>query len=250
MQAALRSKLISADDAAALVKSGDWIDFTAVSASPISSTRRWRAARTSCATSGSARASRLRRGPCSRPTRPASTSSGSTGTSRAYDRGCNVDGRCNYIPMNFGERPSTTAASSSRPTSSCIKTCPMDEHGYFNFGGAVAYAQGADRAREGRHRRDVRGDALRLRPGGIGARERGDARDRRRAGRAPGAGEPADHRRRPQGRRVDRRRARGRLVPADRHRRHAERGVQRARRTPACATSASTPRCSSTAWST
>ena len=46
-------------------------------------------------------------------------------------------GRCNYIPMNFGEAPDYYRRFIDRVDVACIKTCPMDDHGYFNFGGAV-----------------------------------------------------------------------------------------------------------------
>lgn len=57
----------------------------------------------------------------------------------AYDRGKNVDGRCNYIPMNFGESPDYYRRFIDPVDVVCIKTCPMDEHGFFNFGPTSAY---------------------------------------------------------------------------------------------------------------
>src|SRR5262245_54406252 len=66
----------------------------------------------------------------------------------AYDRGRNVDGRCNYIPMNFGEAPAYYRRFIDRIDVACLKTCPMDAHGYFNFGGAVTYHKAvAERAK-------------------------------------------------------------------------------------------------------
>jgi acyl-CoA hydrolase len=59
----------------------------------------------------------------------------------AYDRAQNVDGRCNYIPMNYGELPGYYRRFIDPPDVVCIKTCPMDEHGYFNFGPAVSHAK-------------------------------------------------------------------------------------------------------------
>jgi len=54
-----------------------------------------------------------------------------------YERGHNLDGRCNYIPMNFGELPAYYRRFIPPVDVACIKTTPMDAHGYFNFGGAV-----------------------------------------------------------------------------------------------------------------
>ena len=50
-------------------------------------------------------------------------------------------GRCNYIPMNFGEAPAYYRRFIERVDVACVKTCPMDEHGYFNFGGAIGYTK-------------------------------------------------------------------------------------------------------------
>ena len=66
----------------------------------------------------------------------------------AYDRAKNVEGRCNYIPMNFGELPGYYRRFLDPVDVACLKTCPMDAHGYFNFGGAVAHAKAVtERAR-------------------------------------------------------------------------------------------------------
>ena len=56
-----------------------------------------------------------------------------------YDRRHHDAGRCNYIPMNFGEAPSYYRRFIERVDVACIKTTPMDAHGFFNFGGAVTY---------------------------------------------------------------------------------------------------------------
>ena len=56
-----------------------------------------------------------------------------------YDRKQHDAGRCNYIPMNFGEAPDHYRRFIERVDVACIKTAPMDAHGYFNFGGAVTY---------------------------------------------------------------------------------------------------------------
>ena len=67
-----------------------------------------------------------------------------------YDRRQHDAGRCNYIPMNFGEAPDYYRRFIDPIDVVCIKTCPMDEHGYFNFGGAVTLPEGDDRARQDR----------------------------------------------------------------------------------------------------
>ena len=95
----------------------------------------------------------------------------------------------------------TTAASSSRVDVACIKTCPMDEHGYFNFGGAVTYQKAMTERAKIADRRDLRGAC----PTSSARRRRctssevdyvidGDGE------LDPRAREPAADRRRPQGR--------------------------------------------------
>ena len=65
-----------------------------------------------------------------------------------YDRARNLDGRCNYIPMNFGEAPDLYRRFLPPIDVVCLRTAPMDEHGYFNFGAAATYLKATtERAR-------------------------------------------------------------------------------------------------------
>lgn len=56
-----------------------------------------------------------------------------------YDRKQHDAGRCNYIPMNFGEAPSYYRRFIDPISVACIKTAPMDSQGYFNFGCSTTY---------------------------------------------------------------------------------------------------------------
>jgi acyl-CoA hydrolase len=56
-----------------------------------------------------------------------------------YDRRMHDAGRCDYVPMNFGEAPDYYRRFLAPLDVVCLKTTPMDEHGLFNFGGAVTY---------------------------------------------------------------------------------------------------------------
>jgi acyl-CoA hydrolase len=65
-----------------------------------------------------------------------------------YDRKQHDAGRCSYIPMNFGEAPDYYRRFVDPIDVVCLKTAPMDAHGYFNFGGAVTYEKAmTERAR-------------------------------------------------------------------------------------------------------
>ncbi|MGA8708711.1 MAG: acetyl-CoA hydrolase/transferase C-terminal domain-containing protein [Steroidobacteraceae bacterium] len=56
-----------------------------------------------------------------------------------YDRKQHDAGRCNYIPMNFGEAPDYYRRFVDPIDVACIKTAPMDEHGNFNLGCSTTY---------------------------------------------------------------------------------------------------------------
>jgi acyl-CoA hydrolase len=51
-----------------------------------------------------------------------------------YDRRKHDAGRCNYIPLNLGEVPDYYRRFLDPMDIAILKTCPMDEGGYFNFG--------------------------------------------------------------------------------------------------------------------
>ena len=141
MTAELRAKLISPDDAAALVKSGDWVEYGGALAQPDLFDRALAARKDSL------RDVKIRALVSMTPR--AVLQADPTGEHflwfnwhfSAYDRALNVDGRVNYIPMNFGELPGYYRRFIDPPDVVCLKTCPMDAHGYFNFGGAVAHAK-------------------------------------------------------------------------------------------------------------
>jgi acyl-CoA hydrolase len=138
MQAELRDKLISPDAAAALVRSGDWVDYGVGLCQPDlfdqALARR----------KDELRGVRIRA--CLTLAPRAVLEADPTGEHflwftwhfSGYERGKNVDGRCNYIPMNFGEAPDYYRRFIDPIDVVCIKTTPMDEHGYFNFGVATA----------------------------------------------------------------------------------------------------------------
>jgi len=56
-----------------------------------------------------------------------------------YDRRQHDAGRCNYIPMNFGETPDYYRRFVEPIGVACLKTAPIDERGYFNFGPSTTY---------------------------------------------------------------------------------------------------------------
>lgn len=66
----------------------------------------------------------------------------------AYDRKQHDAGRCNYIPMNFGETPDYYRRFIDPIDIVCIKTAPKDEKGFYNFGCSTTYLEAlTERAR-------------------------------------------------------------------------------------------------------
>jgi acyl-CoA hydrolase len=134
-----RAQRITADDAVALVKSGDWVDFGAGIGQPDLFDRALARRKNEL------RGVRIRG--CASFSPRAVLEADPTGDHflwfswhfTGHERGQNVDGRCNYIPMNFGEAPAYYRRFIDPIDVVCIKTCPMDKHGCFNFGGSVTY---------------------------------------------------------------------------------------------------------------
>jgi acyl-CoA hydrolase len=58
-----------------------------------------------------------------------------------YDRKQHDKGRVSYNPINFGEVPDYYRRFVDRVDVACIKVCPEDENGVFNFGGACTYQE-------------------------------------------------------------------------------------------------------------
>jgi len=141
MQAELRKKLLSPEAAAALVRNGDWVEYGGAVGQPDLFDRALAARKDEL------RGVKIRALATFAP--KAVLEADPTGEHflwfnwhfSAYDRAKNVDGRVNYIPMNFGELPAYYRRFIDPPDVICLKTCPMDAHGYFNFGGAVAHAK-------------------------------------------------------------------------------------------------------------
>ena len=133
-----QAKRISAAEAAAIVRSGDFVDYGLCLAVP----DLFDAAL--AARAPELRGVRVRGGVAATPRRVAEVDP--IGEHFVYEswhfsgseRKLHDAGRCHYIPMNFGELPDYYRRFIDPIDVVCLKTCPMDERGYFNFGAAVA----------------------------------------------------------------------------------------------------------------
>jgi len=130
---------ISPEEAAALVRSGDWVDYGAMLGQPDLFDRALAARKDEL------RGVRIRGNFTMRPR--AVIEADPSGEHfcflswhfSALDRKQHDAGRASYIPMNFGEAPDYYRRFVERVDVACIKTAPMDEHGYFNFGPCCTY---------------------------------------------------------------------------------------------------------------
>jgi acyl-CoA hydrolase len=130
---------IFAEDAAALVRSGDWVDYGVTLGQPDLFDRALAARRDEL------RGVRIRGNFTMRPRAVIEADPSGEHFAflswhfSAYDRQQHDAGRTSYIPMNFGEAPDYYRRFVERVDVACIKTAPMDEHGYFNFGPCCSY---------------------------------------------------------------------------------------------------------------
>jgi len=132
-------KTISAEAAAALVRSGDWVDYGTNVGQPDLFDRALGAR------AEELRGVKIRSCLTLRPRAVLETDPDGEHFSwlswhfSGYDRGHHDAGRSNYVPMNFGEAPDYYRRFVDPIDVVCLKTTPMDEHGFFNFGAAVTY---------------------------------------------------------------------------------------------------------------
>ncbi len=137
--AAKTPKTITAAAAAALVKSNDWVDYGFGMGQPD------RFDQALAARAPELRGVKLRSAFSMRPRKTIEVDPcgehflGYNWHFSGYDRARADEGRAHYVPMNFGEAPDLYRRFVEPIDVVCIRTCPVDAHGWFNFNGAVTY---------------------------------------------------------------------------------------------------------------
>jgi len=131
-----------------------------------------------------------------------------------YDRKQHDAGRCNYIPMNFGEAPDYYAPLHRIDRRRLHQDVPDDEHGYFNFSGATAYTKAMTERAKVVIVETSTALPYALAPRRRSRERRSRQRDRGRQRAARGAAEPAADGGRSQGRCAHRRRGPRRRLSA------------------------------------
>ena len=135
----LRSKTISAADAAAFVKSGDWVDYGGALQAPVAFDRALAARRDELEgvrVRGCVTVSPVQVVECDPEGKHFHFFNWHFS---AWDRGRHDQGSCSYIPMNFGEAPSYYRRFLDPVDVVCVRTAPMDAEGRFNFGMSNAH---------------------------------------------------------------------------------------------------------------
>jgi acyl-CoA hydrolase len=134
--AAAPARMITAEQAAGLVRSGAWLDYGAVLCQPDLFDQAL-AARKDELTNVKIRS-------CI-STKPRAVLEADPGGQHffmfslhfsGYDRKKHDAGRCNYLPLNLGEVPDYYRRFIEPVDIVVLKTCPIDADGYFNFGAA------------------------------------------------------------------------------------------------------------------
>src|SRR3954468_7537130 len=133
---AIAAKRITAEEAAALVESGTWLDYGTALCQPDAFDRALAARRDEL------HDVKIRSCLSMRPR--AVVEADPEGEHFAwfslhfsgYDRRKHDAGRCNYLPVNLGEIPDYYRRFIEPVDVVVLKTCPMDENGYFNFSAA------------------------------------------------------------------------------------------------------------------
>ncbi len=134
-----KARKISADDAAAMVKSGDWVDYGFGLGQPDVFDAALAARRQAL------RDVKIRAALTVRPraTLEADLNCEAFGMLNwhfsGYDRRKHDAGQCGYIPMNFGETPDLYRRFIEPVDVACVRCCPIDADGNFNFGPAASY---------------------------------------------------------------------------------------------------------------
>jgi acyl-CoA hydrolase len=143
-----RAASISAEEAAALVKSGDWVDYGFGLSQPDVFDR--------ALANRTAELSDVKIRSALTLTPRATYEADPHGRHfhffnwhfSSYDRKQHDAGRCNYIPMNFGETPDYYRRFIDPIDVVCLKTAPQDERGCYNFGCSTTYLEAlTERAR-------------------------------------------------------------------------------------------------------
>ncbi len=134
-----RAEVISAEAAAALVNSGDWVDYGFGIGQPEAFDRALAARKDQLEQVKIRAALSLRPRQVIEVDREGKHFQWFNWHFSGYDRRQHDGGLSNYIPMNFGEAPDFYRRFIDPVAVAVFKCCPKDARGYYNFSGACTY---------------------------------------------------------------------------------------------------------------
>ena len=130
---------ISADDAARLVRPGDWVDYGFGMGQPDAFDRALAARREELTDVKIRSAFSMRTRAVLEADRVGNRFLWMSWHFSGYDRRQHTQGLAHYIPMNFGEAPDLYRRFLDPVDLAVMKVCPRDARGYYNFSGACTY---------------------------------------------------------------------------------------------------------------
>ena len=129
-----QEKLVSAEKAASVIKSGDWVDYGWTTATPIAVDKEI-AKRLPELTDVNFRGGILMWVPeIFKIENPAEHMTWNSWHMSGIERKAIAQGFCYYAPLRYSELPRYYRESQNKPDVAVFQVSPMDEHGFFNFG--------------------------------------------------------------------------------------------------------------------
>ena len=129
-----QEKLVSAEKAASVIKSGDWVDYGWTTATPIAVDKEI-AKRLPELTDVNFRGGILMWVPeIFKIENPAEHMTWNSWHMSGIERKAIAKGFCYYAPIRYSELPRYYRESQNKPDVAVFQVSPMDEHGFFNFG--------------------------------------------------------------------------------------------------------------------
>ena len=129
-----QEKLVTAEEAAKVVKSGDWVDYAWATITPVAVDKAL-AKRLPELTDVNFRGGILMWAPeIFKIENPAEHMTWNTWHMGGIERKMIAQGCCFYAPIRYSELPRYYRDSQNKPDVAIFQVAPMDEHGFFNFG--------------------------------------------------------------------------------------------------------------------
>ena len=150
----MQEKLVSAEKAASVVKSGDWVDYGWTTGDSGCCRRCYRKTSSGTGPNVDFRGGILMWVPeIFKIENPAAHMTWNSWHMGGIERKAIAQGFSFYAPIRYSELPRYYRESQTKPDVAVFQVAPMDEHGYFNFGPNASHMASLLRDFQGCHRR-------------------------------------------------------------------------------------------------